>query len=351
MDGGVLGGGILLVALALLWVVVLVPSWAHRRQQRVAAQHAARIQRTVRLLAETAELPEEHVLEANAKEAFKQQKLLKEARERQAVLDRLEREKRRAEARLAEYEHKKEVAMHRAALRRAKLSHPRLKPVRIIAALAAVLGALGVLVGAGMAIGGLGLFTLGASGAALALGLGTLIALAPGKAPRAPQARVATTPAAPVSKPELVDFVSADEKATAEAARAAYVAQQEKAARERERARAMARARAQRAQTPEQVNQTNSILLREATPAPATPASVAGDTQPEATPRDATQSSAQPSTAQQASAQPTKPQLDVQEQSRRLRAEARLRAMGVVGDTSEGAPDLAEALRRRRNAS
>lgn len=326
MDGGVLGGGILLVALALLWVVVLVPSWAHRRQQRVATQHAARIQRTVRLLAETAELPEEHVLEANAKEAFKQQRLLKEARERQAVLDRLEREKRRAEQRLAEYEHKKEVAMHRAALRRAKLSHPRLKPVRIIAALAVVLGALGVLVGAGMAIGGLGFLTLGVSAAALALGLGTLVALAPGKAPRATPTAVTVAPPVPAAMPELVDFVGADEAAAAEAARAAYVAQQEKAARERERARAMARARAQRAHTPAQVNQPDSMLLREA--------------------------SAEPEqSAPAASVQPTQPQLDVQEKSRRLRAEERLRTMGVVGDTSEGAPDLAEVLRRRRNAS
>ena len=335
MNGGTLGGGILLVALALLWVVVLIPSWARNRQHRVAEQHAARIQRTVRLLAETADLPEEHVIEANAKEAFNQQKRLKEERRRQAELDKLEREKRRAEQRLAEYRKKKEVAMHRAALRRARLTHPGLKPVRVIAALSVVLGTLGTLVGAGMAIGGLGPVTFFVSLAAMLAGGATLGALAPGRAPaiETPQQEVA--PPAQPAQP-LQNFTEASAASDAQAERAAFEAHQAEVARARERARAMSRARAQQAAPAKQENLTDSILLRDRDV-------------PEAPRASSDSKAAEPATP--ASPGRAQPQLGVQAQSRRLEAQAKLRAMGVVGDTSAGAPNLDEALRRRRNVS
>ena len=334
MNGGTLGGGILLVALALLWVVVLVPSWARNRQHRVAEQHAARIQRTVRLLAETADLPEEHVIEANAKQAFQQQKLLKEERQRQAELEKLEREKRRAEQRLAEYRTKKEVAMHRATLRRARMTHPGLKPVRLIAALAAILGALGVLVGAGMAIGGLGPVTLLASLAALSVGTLTLVALAPGRAPEVAEPQQEVVREERIAQP-LQDFADEPEVIDTEAQRAAFDAHQERVARARERARAMNRARAHQVVPVAKENLTDSILLRERRDEPVREAPAAAD---------ASESAREPQPSVQ-------PQLDVQAKSRRLQAQEKLRAMGVVGDTSAGATNLDEALRRRRNAS
>lgn len=300
--------------LALLWVVVLIPSWARNREYRVTEQHAARIQRTVRMLAETAELPEEHVVEATAKQVFYHQKALKEARGRDQVTRKLEQEKLRAQHRLAAYEHKKEVALHRAELRKAKLAHPGLKPVRVIAALAAFFGAIGVLVGAGMAVGGLGLLTLGLSAVAVVVGAATLFVFAPGK--HAPQQSAPQVAQQPQQQPVFVDPQAATPEP--DTSHEEHAAQQARAAAQRERARAMSRARMQPKPSAAQVNQTDSILLREEREHP---------------------------TMQ------SHPQLDVQSKSRHLAAQERLRSMGVVGDTTDGATNLDEALRRRRNAS
>ena len=324
-----LGGGVLLVLLVLLWLVVLIPSWARSREQRVAEQHAAQIQRTVRMLAETAELPEEHIVEATAKEAFRHQKLLKAAREREVSAQKHEREKLRAEQRLTAYEQKKEIAVHKAELRNAKLSDPRLKPVRLTAALAAVFGLIGLLVGAGMALGGLGLLTLFISLGASLVGVSTLFVLAPGK--RTPQKATAPSPAA--STPHRVFVDPQPEVETPDTSHAQYVAQQARAAEQRERARAMSRARQHTQPSTARVNLTDSILLREERQVASTQNPPVGAAEPTPAPT------------------PTPhPQLDVQAKSRRLAAQERLRSMGVVGDTSDGATTLEEALRKRRNA-
>lgn len=307
MDSGVLGGGLLLVVLVLLWLVVLIPAWARSRQHRAVERHAAQIQRTLRMLAETAELPEEHVVEATAKEAFEHQKMLKRVRQREARERKLQRETERASERLTAAEHQRELAMHKAQLRRTRLSNPRLKPVRVLAALASVTGLLGILVGAGMAIGGLGFTALTVSLTLLGLGGVTLVALAPGA-----RTQPETQPRAKTVVREPQIFVDPFEAvAEPDTSHEEYEAQQAEAAAVRERARAMARARMQQHKTPEapRVNQPDSMLLREAHPT-----------------------------------------LDVAEKSKQLAAKERLSAMGVVGDTSEGATSLEEALRRRRNA-
>lgn len=66
---------------AALWVAYLMPTWSRRRQYLAVERNAVRLQQTLRILAETAEVPEPVRLEANARTVRTQQKLLAEAEE------------------------------------------------------------------------------------------------------------------------------------------------------------------------------------------------------------------------------------------------------------------------------
>ena len=59
MDIGSWGGGLVLALVAVLWLVYLVPTWQRRREYLATERNAVRLQQTLRILAQTAELPEE----------------------------------------------------------------------------------------------------------------------------------------------------------------------------------------------------------------------------------------------------------------------------------------------------
>ena len=69
------GGGIVLLIAAVLWVVYLMPSWAARRQYLATERNAIRLQQTLRILAQTAELPDEVRVEMNAKSLAEAQRV------------------------------------------------------------------------------------------------------------------------------------------------------------------------------------------------------------------------------------------------------------------------------------
>ncbi len=69
------GGGIVLLLAAVLWLVYLMPSWAARRQYLATERNAIRLQQTLRILAQTAELPEEVRVEMNAKSLAEAQRV------------------------------------------------------------------------------------------------------------------------------------------------------------------------------------------------------------------------------------------------------------------------------------
>ncbi len=69
------GGGIVLLIAAVLWLVYLMPSWAARRQYLATEKNAIRLQQTLRILAQTAELPEEVRVEMNAKSLAEAQRV------------------------------------------------------------------------------------------------------------------------------------------------------------------------------------------------------------------------------------------------------------------------------------
>jgi hypothetical protein len=52
-----LGGGIMLAIAAALWLVYLLPTWLRRREYLATERNAVRLQQTIRVLAETAEVP------------------------------------------------------------------------------------------------------------------------------------------------------------------------------------------------------------------------------------------------------------------------------------------------------
>lgn len=325
MGGGGLGGGVMFLVIALLWGAVLVPAWFRRREFNAAERNALRLQRTLRVLAETTELPNEIRVEATAREALAHEKLLRTAQkrqeaEREAALAAAQAEQVRAEIR-AQQMQRKQVAMRRAA----KLRTPIVRRVRSLAALASLVGIVGALIGAGMLFAGVGPAILFWSLLVCSLGLGTLVLLAPGRARLEPIPAERVDTHTPVAESFDTAVATGETQSSAEA----HAAAQRVAAERIERARAMARAREAKATAPRE-NQADSILLREAREQVLR---AQGQHMPNA-------ASGAPEATNAAPAAPTPPRRRV----------SGLSGMGVIGDTSDGMPDLDQVLRRRRNA-
>jgi ABC-type multidrug transport system fused ATPase/permease subunit len=84
-------GGVMLALAAALWLVYLVPSWFRRREYIATERNAVRLQQTLRILAETAEVPKTIKAEATARSVAEHERLV-----------RLETERRHAAQRAAE---------------------------------------------------------------------------------------------------------------------------------------------------------------------------------------------------------------------------------------------------------
>ncbi|MCU1577414.1 MAG: rane protein [Leifsonia sp.] len=85
MNGDVLGGGVVVVIAAALWLVYLLPTWLRRREYLATELNAVRLQQTLRILAETSELPDEVRVEANARTVAEHQRILRKAEGRAKV--------------------------------------------------------------------------------------------------------------------------------------------------------------------------------------------------------------------------------------------------------------------------
>lgn len=341
MGTGGLGGGVMFIVIALLWGAVLVPAWFRRREFNAAERNALRLQRTLRVLAETAEVPQEVRVEATAREALAHERLLRTAQkrqeaEREAELASARAEQVRAEIR-AQQMQRKQVAMNRAA----KLRKPIVRRVRSFAALIGLLGVVGSLVGLGMLIAGIGPAVLLGSLLAFTVGLGTLVLLAPGRAKLAP------IPAEQAVVDTAFDGEAFDQVApTGEThdSAAAHAAAQQAAAERIERARTMARVREARAYAPRE-NQPDSMLLREVREHVARERRLAASGQGPSSSADSSAAATKRDTAAERDTAGVAP-----ERTRAARPGSRLSELGVVGDTSEGMPNLDQVLSRRRNA-
>lgn len=84
METAGLSTAIMLAVAALLWFVYFLPTWIRRREYLETERTAVRLQRTVRVMAEAAEAPEELRLEASAREAARQDRIRLDAEAAQA---------------------------------------------------------------------------------------------------------------------------------------------------------------------------------------------------------------------------------------------------------------------------
>jgi hypothetical protein len=113
--GDAFGGGVMVAIAAVLWVAYLLPSWLHRRQYLATERNAVRLQQTLRILAETAETPEQVRVEATARAAASQERVL---RDREAA----ERARMKAEEETAAIERRSAERAAAEALRRVRAS-------------------------------------------------------------------------------------------------------------------------------------------------------------------------------------------------------------------------------------
>ena len=77
-----LGGGAIIAFAAVLWLLYLTPTWLRRREYVRTERTAVRLQQTLRVLAETAEVPEEVRAEVSAKSVAEQHRALRESARR-----------------------------------------------------------------------------------------------------------------------------------------------------------------------------------------------------------------------------------------------------------------------------
>lgn len=76
IDG--IGSSVVIALAAVLWFVYLVPTWLKRREYLATERNAVRLQQTMRIMAESAEVPDVIRVEASARSAAAQEKVLRE---------------------------------------------------------------------------------------------------------------------------------------------------------------------------------------------------------------------------------------------------------------------------------
>lgn len=79
MDSTGAGTAIMIGVAALLWFLYLVPTWVRRREYLATERTATRLQQTMRVLAETAEVPTPVRVAVDAREAARQERILRAA--------------------------------------------------------------------------------------------------------------------------------------------------------------------------------------------------------------------------------------------------------------------------------
>ncbi|MGC5077805.1 hypothetical protein [Agrococcus sp. DT81.2] len=166
-----LGTSLVLIVAVVLWVAYLVPVWTRKREYLATERNAIRLQQTLRIMAESAESPEEVRIEADARTIAVQQKAVaKEARLKQAM----EHAKAVARARELDEQIKAVEREVRAAVKSTVSRAQRLRRTRL-ACFALVLIAIGAMVVGALVPGLQVLLALGA--AVVVLGVVGLVAV------------------------------------------------------------------------------------------------------------------------------------------------------------------------------
>ena len=80
------GSGVIIALAAVLWLAYLVPTWLRRREYLATERNALRLQQTLRIMAETSEVPQQVRAETTARNAAQQERVLKKQLQRTAAI-------------------------------------------------------------------------------------------------------------------------------------------------------------------------------------------------------------------------------------------------------------------------
>ncbi|WP_298229976.1 hypothetical protein [Gryllotalpicola sp.] len=115
MGSNLLSGGLVIVVAAVLWLLYLIPTWLRRREYSATERNAVKLQQTLRILAQAAEVPEPVANEARARRMAVTQRALRKVEKLESRKDRLHAEKlAKAEAELRASERARAEAVARA---------------------------------------------------------------------------------------------------------------------------------------------------------------------------------------------------------------------------------------------
>ncbi len=165
MDGTGAGTAIMLAIAAVLWFLYLVPTWLRRREYLATERTATRLQQTMRVLAETAEMPDAVRVAATAREAARQERILR-AQERRADAMAA----RQVAAVRRETPSAPRVSLDPDVLRRRRMRRTRLgASLLMVAATVVALTQVWLIATTGMAPGAVGILALAGVGGAVAI--------------------------------------------------------------------------------------------------------------------------------------------------------------------------------------
>jgi hypothetical protein len=80
------GSSVIIALAAVLWLAYLVPTWLKRREYLATERNALRLQQTLRIMAETSEVPQQVRAETTARNAATQERVLKNQLRRTAAI-------------------------------------------------------------------------------------------------------------------------------------------------------------------------------------------------------------------------------------------------------------------------
>lgn len=166
-----LSSSVVIAIAAVLWLVYLVPTWFRRREYLSTERNAVRLQQTLRILAETAEVPDEIRVENSTRSVAEREKYMHREMQRTRAIESAQRaaDARAAARRLAET--RPAIA---AQVARTSLASRRLRRSRLITTLVLVASVVGLVFGVAQVASGSGVVLLIGSGV-VALGAGVLL--------------------------------------------------------------------------------------------------------------------------------------------------------------------------------
>jgi hypothetical protein len=166
-----LSSSVVIVLAAVLWLVYLIPTWLRRREYLSTERNAVRLQQTLRIMAETAEVPNQVRIEATTRSVAAQEKILQREMQRTQAIARAQDA---AAARAAARQLAETAPAIAASVAPTSLASRRLRRSRALTTVALLAALVAVGFGIGQAVAGAGAVLL-VAGAVVAVGAVALL--------------------------------------------------------------------------------------------------------------------------------------------------------------------------------